>query len=66
LKHFCLVGAESTNVEPLQFDLVIIKAATNNFSDENKIGKGGFGEVYKVGKIWQFYFLFELVLHIIK
>ncbi|RZB53142.1 cysteine-rich receptor-like protein kinase 7 isoform X1 [Glycine soja] len=40
-------GAESTNVEPLQFDLVIIKAATNNFSDENKIGKGGFGEVYK-------------------
>jgi len=26
----------------------IIEAATSNFSQENKIGKGGFGEVYKV------------------
>ncbi|XP_020239456.1 cysteine-rich receptor-like protein kinase 25 [Cajanus cajan] len=40
-------GDESNIVEPLQFDLTIIKAATNNFSYENKIGKGGFGEVYK-------------------
>ncbi|KAL2330476.1 hypothetical protein Fmac_018057 [Flemingia macrophylla] len=38
--------------EPLQFDLAIIKAATNNFSHENHIGKGGFGEVYKVWRQW--------------
>ncbi|KAK7380207.1 hypothetical protein VNO78_32705 [Psophocarpus tetragonolobus] len=40
-------GHESTIVEPLQFDLAVIEAATNNFSHENFIGKGGFGEVYK-------------------
>ncbi|XP_027364910.1 cysteine-rich receptor-like protein kinase 10 [Abrus precatorius] len=40
-------GQESTTLEGLQFDLTIIKAATNNFLRENKIGKGGFGEVYK-------------------
>ncbi|KAL2959590.1 hypothetical protein AAZX31_18G275500 [Glycine max] len=40
-------GNESATLEPLQFNLSILKAATNNFSDENRIGKGGFGEVYK-------------------
>jgi hypothetical protein len=35
-------------VESLQFDLAMIEAATNNFSENNKIGKGGFGDVYKV------------------
>lgn len=29
-------------------ELGIIKAATNNFSDSNKLGQGGFGTVYKV------------------
>ncbi|XP_021820454.1 G-type lectin S-receptor-like serine/threonine-protein kinase At1g11410 isoform X4 [Prunus avium] len=29
------------------FDLPTITAATNNFSVENKLGKGGFGSVYK-------------------
>ncbi|XP_059435867.1 cysteine-rich receptor-like protein kinase 10 [Corylus avellana] len=41
------VGAEITSVESLQFDLGTIEAASNNFSDDNKIGKGGFGTVYK-------------------
>ncbi|KAM7500913.1 hypothetical protein LguiA_025327 [Lonicera macranthoides] len=40
-------GNEISNVQSLQFDLGIIQAATNNFSDENKIGEGGFGMVYK-------------------
>ncbi|PON42034.1 Cysteine rich receptor like kinase [Parasponia andersonii] len=34
----------------LQYDLGIIKAATNHFSDANRIGEGGFGRVYK-GKL---------------
>ncbi|EOA16151.1 hypothetical protein CARUB_v10004289mg [Capsella rubella] len=33
--------------ESIQFDLKTIEAATSNFSDENKLGEGGFGEVYK-------------------
>ncbi|KAL5195001.1 Cysteine-rich receptor-like protein kinase 25 [Glycine soja] len=41
------IGRESVTLEGLQFELAIIKTATNNFSLENKIGKGGFGEVYK-------------------
>ncbi|MCH91482.1 cysteine-rich receptor-like protein kinase, partial [Trifolium medium] len=40
-------GQESATLEPLQFDLAVIEAATNKFSNENFIGKGGFGEVYK-------------------
>ena len=30
------------------FDLSAIAAATDNFSDANKLGEGGFGSVYKV------------------
>ena len=30
------------------FDLSIVIAATNNFSFTNKLGRGGFGSVYKV------------------
>ncbi|KAM7490247.1 hypothetical protein LguiA_033168 [Lonicera macranthoides] len=38
---------EITDVRSLQFDLGTIQVATNNFSNENKIGQGGFGMVYK-------------------
>jgi len=30
------------------FDLPTISTATNGFSENNKIGEGGFGTVYKV------------------
>ena len=30
------------------FDLPVIAKATDNFSDTNKLGEGGFGPVYKV------------------
>ncbi|XP_038690292.1 cysteine-rich receptor-like protein kinase 10 [Tripterygium wilfordii] len=41
------VGDEMTHIQSLQFDFDTIEAATNYFSDDNKIGRGGFGEVYK-------------------
>ncbi|KAI9123924.1 hypothetical protein K1719_005224 [Acacia pycnantha] len=40
-------GEEIAPLESLQFSFATIEAATNNFSQLNKIGKGGFGEVYK-------------------
>ena len=39
---------DMTNTHQLQYDLNTIEAATDKFSDENKLGEGGFGVVYKV------------------
>nr|GFA13627.1 hybrid signal transduction histidine kinase M [Tanacetum cinerariifolium] len=36
--------------ESLQYNFSLVKVATNDFSEENKLGKGGFGAVYK-GKL---------------
>ncbi|KAK9997132.1 hypothetical protein SO802_021818 [Lithocarpus litseifolius] len=41
---------EITTAEALQFDFGIIRVATDDFSDANKLGQGGFGAVYK-GKL---------------
>ncbi|KAL3721931.1 hypothetical protein ACJRO7_034303 [Eucalyptus globulus] len=38
---------ELTTVESLQFDLATIQVATNDFSSKNKLGEGGFGEVFQ-------------------
>ncbi|KAL3740602.1 hypothetical protein ACJRO7_021821 [Eucalyptus globulus] len=38
---------ELTTLESLQFDLATMQAATNDFSPENKLGEGGFGEVFQ-------------------
>ncbi|PIA55349.1 hypothetical protein AQUCO_00800240v1 [Aquilegia coerulea] len=38
---------EISTVESLQFDFDTIRVATNEFSDANKLGEGGFGSVYK-------------------
>ncbi|KAK6932398.1 Gnk2-homologous domain [Dillenia turbinata] len=37
----------SMTVESLQYDFETVKQATENFSDANKLGQGGFGAVYK-------------------
>ncbi|XP_034697796.1 cysteine-rich receptor-like protein kinase 10 [Vitis riparia] len=41
---------QDNTVETYYFNLTTILAATNNFSDYNKLGEGGFGPVYK-GKL---------------
>ncbi|KAH7675702.1 Non-specific serine/threonine protein kinase protein [Dioscorea alata] len=40
-------GQEFRSAESLLFDLSTIKEATDDFSDDNKLGEGGFGPVYK-------------------
>ncbi|XP_058189435.1 G-type lectin S-receptor-like serine/threonine-protein kinase RKS1 [Rhododendron vialii] len=40
-------STDEENVELPFFDMVTLAEATNNFSDTNKIGQGGFGSVYK-------------------
>ncbi|KAK1303136.1 Cysteine-rich receptor-like protein kinase 8 [Acorus calamus] len=35
------------DIEPQVFDLAMLRIATDNFSDVNKLGEGGFGVVYK-------------------
>jgi hypothetical protein len=51
LNIVCYIGSvedEIPTLESLQFNLATLEAATNQFSLQNKIGSGGFGEVYKV------------------
>ncbi|KAH0718080.1 hypothetical protein KY285_014111 [Solanum tuberosum] len=43
-------GDDISTTESLQYDFSTIRAATNNFSDANMLGQGGFGPVYK-GKL---------------
>ncbi|XP_047154501.1 cysteine-rich receptor-like protein kinase 44 [Vigna umbellata] len=40
-------GVEISVLESLEFDFATIEAATNKFSEDRRIGKGGYGEVYK-------------------
>nr|XP_023890052.1 cysteine-rich receptor-like protein kinase 10 [Quercus suber] len=41
------IDEEIPSVESLQFDFSTISAATDDFSEANKLGQGGFGAVYK-------------------
>ena len=38
----------------LLYNFSLVKAATNDFSENNKLGQGGFGAVYKVYTAWSF------------
>ena len=46
-------GEEIENAESLQFSFETIRVATDDFSEANKLGQGGFGPVYKV----KFYYI---------
>lgn len=43
-----IVMKDGSGPDPPLFDFNMIIAATNNFSRESELGKGGFGSVYKV------------------
>ncbi|CAA3011168.1 receptor kinase At5g39000 [Olea europaea subsp. europaea] len=45
--HLSIPAHFGEEVASYRFDLATIVAATNNFSQPNKIGEGGFGPVYK-------------------
>ncbi|XP_023635858.1 putative cysteine-rich receptor-like protein kinase 31 isoform X1 [Capsella rubella] len=49
IKHTYVIAADNDMISPqsLQFDFSIIETATDKFSMNNKLGQGGFGEVYK-------------------
>ena len=38
----------ATYVHPEKFTLPVLRVATGNFTAENKLGEGGFGEVFRV------------------
>ncbi|KAF5756401.1 putative protein kinase RLK-Pelle-DLSV family [Helianthus annuus] len=40
-------NVDISTIESLHYDFNSVKAATNDFSEENKLGRGGFGTVYK-------------------
>jgi len=41
-------GGPDEDLELPLLDIASVADATNNFSFQNKVGQGGFGEVYKV------------------
>ncbi|KAI6675916.1 hypothetical protein NL676_036712 [Syzygium grande] len=45
-------GCQKEDLELPVFDLGTIAIATNNFSEENKLGEGGFGPVYKAWRLF--------------
>lgn len=48
-RDLCVFYLGGEEISSLQFDLSTLTIATKNFSDDNKLGEGGFGQVYKVG-----------------
>ncbi|KAK9706459.1 hypothetical protein RND81_07G126300 [Saponaria officinalis] len=41
------ISDQELTADSLQYDLTTLLSATNNFSERNKLGEGGFGGVYK-------------------
>lgn len=47
---------------PVTYRYKDLKSATKNFSNDNKLGEGGFGDVYKVIVMQFFNILFKYML----
>lgn len=48
-------SSEKNKMDDLElplFDFNTIKTATNNFSESNRLGQGGFGTVYRVSLLY--------------
>jgi hypothetical protein len=45
-------GDQANGLELPLFNFNCVAIATNNFSEENKLGEGGFGPVYKVMNLY--------------
>jgi hypothetical protein len=55
-KHESIHARDQDNSGEMHyFNLSTMQAATNNFSDANKLGEGGFGPVYKVKRLTSFF-----------
>lgn len=54
-----LVGKDDMKL--LQYSLQNIRDATNNFHEDNKLGKGGFGPVFKVQQFNVLMFIFPFI-----
>lgn len=56
-----IIGGEDDDEDQMvDLRLSEIVVATNDFSDENKLGEGGFGSVYKVKKLlFYFYSIYD-------
>lgn len=51
ISHVIKEATSIFTIQDLPFmEFSIVEAATDNFSDSNKLGQGGFGTVYKVLK----------------
>lgn len=40
--------SEIESIDSLLLDISMLRAATDNFAESNRLGEGGFGTVYKV------------------
>jgi hypothetical protein len=49
--------SEIESIDSLLLDISMLRAATDNFAESNRLGEGGFGTVYKVMTLIPFHFI---------
>ncbi len=62
-KSDVLVEIAKLEVQPILYTYNELRAITNNFHDDNELGKGSFGDVFKVNilHIHFFFFFFDML-----